>query len=751
MRAFALRTRQTLRLYVEYIFMALSFVLPIIIYMYATRAFTHNFYDGFTRGIKLEAERILELKQAINSEAPIDKLSVVREFLANYFDLFALMGLLPGAKIFELLYAGHIIKFGLAGASSYYLFRRTVGADRYGALPLSLSYALFSVELTYGQLVSVQNMALLLPLVIVYIDKYYKKPEINSFLRLSIVLTLLFISGAPGLITGLPFVILVGIVIALCRFRGFINLLSNIGGTIISLLISLLLSAVITIPRFYYAPVAEHTDVKGVNYKAFDFITSFIDGKAINAVSGDVIANTLGVFALLLIVLAFINPLIPYRLKIAVFVMTVLYHLCSSFKLWDSYIDIFGGELFAGSRILAMNLILLFYAAVSYKNIKALNRNNFYLAIFIILGIVVLANNSALEFSPSVFALYFTAGAAIVFGSLFISDDITKRTGIICVLALIELVINLYQVAPKSVIGINELQNYDCGSTVDTDMLSVNGDVDFPLWDKNGKEYMVLSSDMSEYKAYSIPEAMNAALEAALLPTVFENYQFDMTFSTGFTDSGNNLYWINNPGIQSVMNIVLTIEEGQEYYLTSSNNSIVYITESTIDADEVYVYNSNVMHKIVATEGNVSIRFATTSTQAEYISINVWKTSKDKLESVRNILGNFNGSTINDKVEKGVLSLPGSKTVITSIPYTTNLVAKVSGHKVPVFDYQGLLAISVTPDDGCLPVISIGYNAVDYTVGIIISSLGLAIIAIMLYINKVIIIKENSGVIHEDK
>lgn len=720
-----------------------SFMLPIILFLIATRYGTPKFNECYTRGLHIEEEKLKALGDLLASSTSFIRISGIREILASTLEPFCLLALLLGGS-FNVLFTGYLIKLGLTGLVMYMLLNKSICVDKMASVILSMIYALVPTAILCAQIPTLQNFLVLMPLVALLQDRYLAIGGVKKFVILAVTEGLLFVSGVYGFVTGIPFAIAIGLLLVMCRSNTAKAFLSKFGGIILATLLGAVLSAVVNVPRIYLSPVNDLEGGWEPRYKVYDFLVGLIDGKSpVTAFSTGVVPLTLGVFVLFLIVMAFVNPFIPFKIKVYAIVISVICHVTLAFPVLTKVANVYDGTSITASRYLAWAFILIFIASISYKNIPTLSTGNIYLGIFILLAIVLLSDLSVTETSPTKFSLFFTTVTIIVTGSIvikIINKDLSYRY-IVCLIAFIEIFVNLLVVSPKAVSGFQDLTDYNSG------IVSESSGYDFSEMglDIFGSDYryLLLSSDIGKYQMQSIPDGVNALSTAALLSSIMTPVSTETIYSGGFLGN-ESMYTIKDEGQQCELILRLYYPEGGEYYLYSGIEGKVYITESDEMDDRLTVYERPSVHRVTSTSEYVNLRVAVTPDHDQRAYVSVWQMDTAARDSFNGSTNEFDGNTIKGGDFRWVLSHNANKSLITSIEYSPMLEVVVDGKRANTFSYLGRLGATLDINSaGVMPDITIRAYTSDILVGSLITLSGIATIVTMIYINNKIINKRN--------
>lgn len=705
---------------------ALAFFLPVLIFIIATRMKVDSSAAIAAVGAN-EAEAVKTISAMFSSGHVLSNISAVREILADHTDPLFLMALPAGCLSIKVFAASVLVRIGLCSTAMFLFLRRRVRTSAAASLMFALSYTLMPQALTYGVMPTIADLMIMLPVVMYAEDVYLCQTTRRNFLILTGVSCLMVLTGAYGILCGIPFALAAALIMTLCRTGRIRKILVSMGGIIPSQILAAGLTAIVQFPRFYNGEVSLKPENEKIAYTFFDQLTGMLYGRIPSSVTAGAPAYTTGILVLMLILLFFANRAIPFRVKAAVFLCIAAGHLSAAVPVVDSLVSVYGDRSFAACRLICLMVLLIFAAAVSIRNISFVSERAVCISEALILAVIVISNSSANEITPTEFTLFFSAAAAVVSGGMLLKGLRGNGTSIkvLFIIAFIAMSVNLYRITPDIITTADSLRGYDSGN-VDVDTAGLIDKripaEDLPLYGDVEDSYLLVTADLSYLQPDSAPDALNCAARSALLRDVYGRADYNVIYNHGTSHYGTDLFTFDPSFGQSELIIGVDIGDADRCIVTSSLDSRVFLTESYIASDRVTTFDMPFIFEITPEDQAFSLRYATTVENVVNGSLSVWTIDRESLQILNDSIRTFDGSVIEDGDYNWLLSFTGPKSVITSIDYDPGIRATAGGRKADTYNYNGLLAVLFESDgSGIMPEIRLKSSKGDLLAGAMIS------------------------------
>ncbi len=664
-----------------------------------TLTMRHGEFDvSFFDGINADYEDINAGYEVFHNKTSFYYPQFIREILFFHMDIGFLSGLIFGAdSVLWLLITLYLIKYGILGALTFLLLRRGFSLGRMPATVLSVAFSVSSLVYTIGLNTALFNAIVILPGVCLLILNFVRNGGIKNLIW-SIAGILVFTLSGVYAVAALPILLLIFIVILIgTRNTGF----NSYRRLLAAFLSGSLLSLYIIVPflkssRFIWNIKPSITEGK-VKFTLFDSVYKLLDG---NLSGGSLMdrmpAIGVGAFVVMLLVLFFINHVIPFKFKITSGILLLLLYISVSYDAFERIL-VFEGASYSFSylRVALMAFLILIMSAISIKNAATLRKGEVYVAVFAVIIYIILSNNSASEIVHGTVSMYLSALVAILSGCIVIAMA-DKKEGVsyfLMLLILGEIALNAaFVLAPASF------------NTADVRADSVLGNYneasDNYIFESGKMEYIVLSEDLSELSSFIPPhERVNTVARSLYINNVFNLVENYPVYVSGAATLGDGMYEALPESSLTTVNLRITRNDlVSDVYLSSSyvghaNIRLLYgETEENISVSSPFLIKLDVneMSYIAAIDfsGGFYGRFDLSAVVSD----------KDALAEFKGSINEIRNNEINLSSNHSMI-YDGTRTVITSVKYSPDLeIIYTKANKIYVaksFNLNGLLAFNV--------------------------------------------------------
>ena len=652
-----------------------------------------------------DVEELQTIRQLLSSEWGPERADGIRKILADHMDPFFLIALFMSSGSAMLFLAGTgIVKHGLASLFMYIFIRKKLRLDLLTSMFFSFCYALSTPLLISSFQTPVINFAVLLPVVLCLMDTLLRREKISDTVKLSFAIGLLFMTGGHTFFITAFWLFLIGIILSVYVKKSD----DSIAGGMFVLFPPFILGTSVASASFFTVAdglfssetpkikeLVEHFEVR---YTVFDELFSMTDGRILTTDIRDaVVGMSLSVLVLMMFAVFFFIRRIPFAARVMTGLTVLLMHIFLSSSLFRSVPFFYGNvtQTVLLVKILMCCLILI-SAAICYKNTGDSKRIIFG-GVFAVLILLIIGNNSKNELSYGFTRLYFNGAAAVFWGYVLIT--LQKKEGGNGKIfkagafgaAFLGLAFNTcFSICPGSFSS--DITDYSYRTKQEEEAED--------LWFfSDEREYLLLTSDVSMASELMSPfELANAASRAAMCENFFEKQDVNEVYVKGLL--GNTLagYGAQTAGTRCELIVRADLVEGERYFAYSSFTGEQYLTEMYAGNDRGTTYRESFYKELECLSDHVNLRIAIISAESGTYNLDVYRLDEEKLAEVRGRVRKI-GSNARIHVENDDLtSIHGKKTILTSLPYSTDITAKVAGEKLETIDYGGNLAIIVEPE-----------------------------------------------------
>ena len=696
---------------------------------------TEEFDRSFLfEGLDKDIHDLSYIKSSIGSGDSISSTSSVRTLLTEHMSLVFLIGLLLGPAVAsELFRAFFYFRFGLAGASFFYLANNNLKIKEDPSLLLGTVYSLSSIVLfSASQNTAMMNMVILLPIVLSLLDKMNRQKGVRNVFISMTGCALLALSGVPGLICGIPFVLITEVFMLLSdKDLTASKFFKGLGRSLISAVAGTLFASAAVIPVLSdLTSEVNFTDVfenGKIRFVLIDFIYKCLDGN-ISGIPSDSSSPVMGFYVLtaMLLILFFANSLVPSRSKIYIGIVMLLVYISVSYSPIDEILS-FGkpSSVLLYSRLSCLLFLVMLAASISLRNVREVTTGNVYVSAFLLLGLIIVQASSASEVSLSIFSKFFSAGAVIFWAAVFVYmvRDFKELPSLAITAAIIAIGVNVcfcmgpsYQTRDDIVHAFSGKQQEEVFSLADEDKGTI------PLFGDDSDTYLLLSTDIEpQLMGANYCDVINTVMRGAALNDIFTALPADNVYSQDMDIYDDGKYGIvaDAPRNEATIRVYLN-DLSVPYYVVSSFSCNSYVTESYSDKERTNSFTGPFILRMDPSDQQVYVKLSL-SRPNEYIGdFKVYSLDQGRCEEVRRALGTISDSRI-DLTGASLMSGAGFKTVVTSVPYSSNITVTYSDHgricSANTFEVCGKLAFSFESEAFTNYEMRIGCESKDINIG----------------------------------
>lgn len=615
-------------------------------------------------------------------------------------DLFFLISLiLPGSLTSAILTIGYFLRFGAAAALMYWFCCRHAGLRRLYSFLLGMMYALSAQVILTAQFAPVMNMVVLLPAALSSFDSYLRERTWKSFALSCATCALIAASGVYGCLSGIPFLALSGLVLSVGLYSSKRKVLSSWFRIMGAVITGTAMASFAVIPRFIVMTpkfdVVASAQTAEVRYKLFDLLRHTYVAQSGGLDMDSVPVFYIGILTLEALVLFWANFKIPTRVKVtAAVILSVWYISCASSFVSEA-VSIFGeNSTLSASRLICLEVFLFFYAAIALRNIKGVTSGALYAAFLAPMAFLVFSGNfySDIEFSTTI---NLGTGAVMLICGLLIRRLTLKPAGtkiktFIAGIGALAVTLNA-----AFIMFNNTLNLSDAGADLTP---VVSDDEDEEYYDPEEEDgfsvfadqpgFLLLSEDISSHKAETFTDAFNYMSEKALAGKCFEEYNLSLVYSDQAEHTKNDLYSVGT-GFSSIT-FKLTCGKADRLFVYSGFDGEITLRNTREDFEEERDFSGQFLTELDASEGEheLAVFFGLEEQSENRLAVmRLNRSAKDILERSTHAISN-NAFSFRLKELPDVNY--GTKSFITSVPYSPAVRIKLNGRDVRTFEYMGL-------------------------------------------------------------
>lgn len=716
---------------------------------------TEEFDRSFIfEGVNRDLNDLSYIREAISEGDGISSAAAFRTLITEHVSLVFLLGLLIGPTLAsELFKAFFYFRFGFAGAAFFYFANNNLKLKEDPSLLMGTLYSLSSVIVfsVSGNTASM-NMVILLPILLSCLDSMNREMSVKRLFTCFVLSFLMAVSGAPGLICGIPAAILSEIFLLLSdkNFGGF-KFIKSFLRTLACTLLGALGASVAVFPiiknlisNTNYNNVFENGKVR---YPLIDFIYKCLDGN-ISGIPSELSAPVMGIYVvtLMLLILFFINGTVPFRSKTYLGLLMLIIYITVSYSPIDEILSFSKpGSVLLYSRLACLVFIIAMAASLSLRNVREVTVGSVYVTAFLILGLIIIESSSLSEASLSIFSRFFSAGAVIFWTGVLIYmirgyKEIPSSAITAAILAIG--VVVWFAMGP-SYSHKDDITNVFMGSRQEEVFSIDEADKDLiPLFGDDGGTYVLIPSDIQPLIIdENYCDVINTVMRGAMVGDLFIALPADSVYIQDMDDYDNGRYGIvpDAPRNEATIRVYLN-DLSANYFVVSSFACNSYVTESYGDIERTNSFSGPFLMRMNPSESPAYVKLSLSRPSQYTGEFKVYMLDPLKSEYARLQLRSIDGNKV-DLSGEAVMGYAGTKTVVTSIPYSSNITVTYSDHgksvRVNTFEVCGKLAFSFESDSFLNYVMSIGCESGDIKSGAAVTAVSLfAVIFIYLMYNN---------------
>lgn len=616
-------------------------------------------------------------------------------------DLFFYLALLIPAAAKTILLTGYYVRFGLCCGAMYYFLSEHLKLRRLPSAMLALMYAFSSQIIFTAQFASIMNMAVMLPVVMSSFDSYLQKRTWKAFVLACVSSFGLCASGGYGLITGVPGIILTGLLMCISLYRtfkmAFVSWLKLIGAVAAGLVMDMVFALPGLLGMSTDMNISESFKNARVTYTVFDFLRGTYTLRSGSVYLNGIPLFYIGILTVVAVLVFALNDMIPVRLKAAVAVVAAVIHItcCSSFV--NETISVFGtSALLNSSKLICLEAVLFFAAGIGLKNASGLKKGDFIACGLIPLAFLILSNNSSAGTtlaSPILISTFVTiiAEASLVYA---IAKDKLSRKGKYCVLiaAFVLVGVNTAFVMFNNTIQSLACEEYFKGNKSDKTSQTLIFDEGFELPSINDNNYIVVPGDLSLYESTGTDiDDINYLSEKISGSALFERLDLDLAEKRDLPSDATDTYRMIDGTNDLVFESFAPSPNERLFAFCSSASGATLIIESSEGTAERH-YTGPFLTEIESHAEPVVLRYIIDSTGEAACRISLLRLNRNALDSMRSVSGEISSSKYTVEF-RDTNAVGGTGTVIFPYSYDSGNKIKINGFEAKTFDFCGKAAV----------------------------------------------------------
>ena len=618
---------------------------------------------------------------------------------------FYLALLLPEIASKTVLLIGFYIRFGLCCSAMYFFLSQHIKLGRLSSALLAVMYTFSSQIIFTAQFASVMNMALMIPVLMSAFDSYLQKRTWKSYSVICFCSFGLAATGGFGVITGLPAMVFISLLMCISLYKTFKMAFSSWIRLLAGLFVGLVLDMAFLIPGL--SPLNIAVDVKTsfdnarVTYKVFDLIRGMFLLRSGNISVVGLPIFYIGLFTVAGIVAFMLNEQIPVRLKVAsALILTVIHATCAS-SFVNETVSVFGvAPALNASRLICLEAVLFFIAAIGIRNIKNLKKGEFIaialIPMFFLLISGVSATGTSLA-STIVIATFFgiICEASLVYA--IAADKLTKAGKYVVLFAAFALVgvntmfVMFNNTMPGS--AVNEYFKSNREESYGTDLIFDSG-FELPAI-ADDSQYLMVPVDLSvQPPSDKSAEKINYLSELVSGDHLFEEVFFGLDDIFGLENIGGNEYSIA-AGKNYITMSPFIIDEGCRYfaYCSAPSGANVRVTSEFGDSDRTFT--GPFITEIYTGTSGFTLKLTIESESESKCCISIFRLNESSLDEINSYAGNADASVY----EVDVSRMDGFNTLILPYAFNGDTKINVSADVFEKINYCGKTAMIIDTDN----------------------------------------------------
>lgn len=655
---------------------------------------TGEMNDSIIAGLQTAENEIFSIR---NGLGPADAWNLISDHNLDLFFLIALI--LPQSLTKAVLTTGYFLRFGAAASVMYWFCCRHTGLRRLHSFLLGMMYALSAQVILTAQFAPVMNMVIILPAALSSFDSYLRERTWRSFALSCLACALTAASGSCGCLSGIPLLVVASLVLPV----GLYSLKRKIFSSWLKLLGAITagtaLASFTVIPRFIgmvpkFDVVASFKAAE-MRYKLYDLLRHTYVAQSGGLERDSVPAFYIGILTIEALVLFWANFKIPVRVKVtAALVLSIWYISCASSFVSEA-VSLFGeNNTLSASRLICLEVLLFFYAAIALRNIKGVAPGGLYAAFLVPMAFLVFSGNfySDIQFSTTI--SLGTAAAMLVCGlinrHLALNTPGKRSKMVIAALGALAVAVNAAFIMFNNTVNV-----FDSGLSVITDPSeALSGEYTDP-GEKTGlsvfsEEYrfVLLSEDISSYEAKGFADAFNRMSKAALAGECFEEYKLSLVYSDQAERVNGDVYKVGT-GFSSIT-FEFDVEKGDRLFVYSGFDGDVTFRNTNGDFEEESDVTGPSLIELDGSEGRHELSvFLSLDDEAES-NLAVLRVRQPMAGDIEKATHSMDKDTFSFRFKDIPGQCSGPVCFISSVPYDPSVKILVNGRTCRTFDFMGL-------------------------------------------------------------
>jgi len=697
------------------------------------------------RGIDLAMDDIALIKDGIGGTSLWRMLTFVHADLFFYLAL-----LLPAEASKTILLAGYYLRFGLCCSAMYYFLAEHIKINRLPSALLGAMYAFSSQIIFTAQFASVMNMAVMIPVLMSAFDSYLQKRNWKAYLVMCISSFGLCFSGGFGVMTGVPVMILLGLLMCISLYKTFSMAFTSWLKLISGLAAGLLMDAAFVIPGFssmnISVNITESFSNAKVSYTVFDTIRGMFLLRSGNISVVGVPVFYIGTLTAAAVIVFAVNQQIPVRLKVAAGFTVAFIHItcCSTFV--NEIVSVFGtAPLLNSSKLIGLEAVLFLIAGIGLKNAKSLDRGGIAAAALIPLFFLIVSNvdSAGTTLSSTILIATFAGsiGAAVLVYS-FANDRILSKAKY-AVLSAVYILVGfnaMFIMFNNSLSGmaLNEYFKGNADAAASRVLISDNT-FDIPGLSENDM-YMLLPGDFSSYKpSRSVIDDENHLAESFTGNVLFDEVDVETNEIKGFKYKGSGLYGIE-PGRNVLVLSPRNVPSGERIfvYCSAEHGASLKIERDVGGAEKSFT--GPFITEVEDPSGQFSLRLSMREEKEGSCFILVYSLNEQVFNELTDVSGEANPSSFMIDIKE-----PG-RTNTLILPYAfREMTVNINGKEYDTFECLGMSAVAFDPENSDKADVVLGGREISTVPGILISILAVMCLIAIPIIQRYNVKKKESG------
>ena len=629
-------------------------------------------------------------------------------------DLFFYLALIvPEAAAKTILLIGYYVRFGLCCSAMYYFMSQHIKLSRLPSAMLAAMYAFSSQIIFTAQFPAVMNMAVMFPVLLSAFDSYLQKRTWKAYTIVCVCAFGLAFTGGFAIIAGLPAMALISLVMCIGLYSRSGKAVSSWFKLVSGLSVGLLLDMAFLVPGLTSMEsklniAASFSDSK-VTYTVYDLLRGTLALR-----SGSIYDNGnplffIGILTLVAVVAFALNEQIPLRLKVASAVTAAVIHItcCSSFV--NEVLSFFGSApLLTSSRLICLEVLIFFVAAIGLKNVKSLKRDGFIAVCLVPLAFLILSNNSSAgtSFSSSIIVSTFVVTFFEAFFVYALARNKLSNAGkyIVLILAFVLVGMNTAFVMFNNTISSTSASEYFKGNrlTYSSESLITDSEFDLPaLCDDS--TYILIPTDLGAYESsgYAV-DSLNYLSYKVTEDELFSRIDYEDDVRSGMMQVGLEQYMLKE-GYNELVVIPETVAAGDRMFVYCSSPYGASVRIETNNGMAERVFTGPFLTEIDTASEEIAINISVTAETERTCRVSLVVLNESVFESMKSMSGEASGSAFKVNINS-INRAHGTNTLILPYAYDEGTKVRINGTAYDTYDIFGKMAVSFKCDSETVDV-----------------------------------------------